>query len=60
MDVKGVHRNDKIIAEQLRKTGRPVLLLVNKAEGMQRAAVTNEFFVVGYRRAAANLLSTWR
>ena len=32
---------------QLRKTGRPVLLLVNKAEGMQRAAVTTEFYELG-------------
>jgi len=44
---QGCTPQDKIIAEQLRKTGRPVLLLVNKAEGMQRAAVTNEFFELG-------------
>jgi GTP-binding protein len=31
----------------LRKTGRPILLLVNKAEGMQRTRVTNEFFELG-------------
>lgn len=44
---QGCTPQDKIIAEQLRKTGRPVLLLVNKAEGMQRIAVTNEFFELG-------------
>ena len=44
---QGCVPQDKIIAEQLRKTGRPVLLLVNKAEGMQRAAVTSEFFELG-------------
>ena len=44
---QGCTPQDKIIAEQLRKTGRPVLLLVNKAEGMQRVAVTNEFFELG-------------
>ncbi|MDO8414022.1 MAG: ribosome biogenesis GTPase Der, partial [Gallionellaceae bacterium] len=44
---QGCIPQDKIIAEQLRKTGRPVMLLVNKAEGMQRAAVTNEFFELG-------------
>jgi GTP-binding protein len=44
---QGLTPQDKIIAEQLRKTGRPVLLLVNKAEGMQRSAVTNEFFELG-------------
>ncbi len=44
---QGCTPQDKIIAEQLRKTGRPVLLLVNKAEGMQRTAATNEFFELG-------------
>jgi GTP-binding protein len=44
---QGCTPQDKIIAEQLRKTGRPILLLVNKAEGMQRAKVTNEFFELG-------------
>ncbi|RFC39293.1 MAG: GTP-binding protein [Candidatus Nitrotoga sp. LAW] len=44
---QGLTPQDRIIAEQLRKTGRPLLLLVNKAEGMQRAAVVNEFFELG-------------
>lgn len=44
---QGLTPQDRIIAEQLRKTGRPMLLLVNKAEGMQRAAVVNEFFELG-------------
>ena len=44
---QGCTPQDKIIAEQLRKTGRPMLLLVNKAEGMQRVAVTNDFFELG-------------
>ncbi len=44
---QGCTPQDKIIAEQLRKTGRPVLLRVNTAEGMQRVAVTNEFFELG-------------
>ncbi len=43
----GLTPQDKIIASQLRKTGRPVLLLVNKAEGMQRARVTAEFYELG-------------
>ena len=43
----GVTPQDTIIATELRKTGRPVLLLVNKAEGMQRARVTAEFFELG-------------
>ncbi|MDQ3267677.1 MAG: ribosome biogenesis GTPase Der [Pseudomonadota bacterium] len=44
---QGLTPQDRIIAEQLRKTGRPLLLLVNKAEGMQRAAIVNEFFELG-------------
>ncbi len=44
---QGLTPQDKIIATQLRKTGRPVMLLVNKAEGMQRTRVTNEFFELG-------------
>ncbi|MBI5658295.1 MAG: ribosome biogenesis GTPase Der [Nitrosomonadales bacterium] len=43
---QGVTPQDKIIAEQLRRTGRPLLLLVNKAEGMQRAAA-GEFYELG-------------
>ncbi len=38
---------DRIIATQLRKTGRPLLLLVNKAEGMQSARVTVDFHELG-------------
>jgi GTP-binding protein len=44
---QGLTPQDNIIANLLRKTGRPVHLLVNKAEGMQRARVTNEFFELG-------------
>ncbi|GAB4122343.1 MAG: ribosome biogenesis GTPase Der [Sideroxydans sp.] len=43
----GLTPQDKIIATQLRKTGRPVLLIVNKAEGMQRARATAEFHELG-------------
>ncbi|HEX5364428.1 MAG TPA: ribosome biogenesis GTPase Der, partial [Gallionella sp.] len=43
----GCTPQDMIIAEQLRKTGKPILLLVNKAEGMQRARVTIDFFELG-------------
>ncbi len=43
----GCTPQDTIIAEQLRKTGKPILLLVNKVEGMQRARVTAEFFELG-------------
>ena len=43
----GCTPQDAIIAGQLRKTGKPVLLLVNKAEGMQRAKVAADFFELG-------------
>jgi GTP-binding protein len=43
----GVTPQDRIIATQLRKTGRPLLLLVNKAEGMQSARVTIDFHELG-------------
>ena len=43
----GCTPQDAIIAEQLRKTGKPIMLLVNKAEGMARAKVTADFFELG-------------
>jgi len=43
----GCTPQDIIIAGQLRKTGKPILLLVNKAEGMQRARVAADFFELG-------------
>lgn len=43
----GCTAQDAIIAQQLRKTGKPIMLLVNKAEGMVRARVTAEFFELG-------------
>jgi GTPase len=44
---QGLAAHDKIIAEQLRKTGRKILLVVNKTEGMATAAVTAEFHELG-------------
>ncbi|MEQ1913683.1 MAG: ribosome biogenesis GTPase Der [Sideroxydans sp.] len=43
----GLTPQDRIIGTQLRKTGRPVMLLVNKAEGMQSARVTADFHELG-------------
>jgi len=40
---KGLAPQDRNIAEMLRKTGRRVLLTVNKAEGMNTGVVTAEF-----------------
>ena len=40
---QGLTPQDRTIAEQLRKTGRKIWLVVNKAEGMQPATVNAEF-----------------
>ena len=48
VDVRqGVAGQDRNIADMLRKTGRPVLLTVNKAEGMNLGVVTAEFHELG-------------
>ena len=39
----GVTPQDKAIAERLRRTGRPLLLVVNKGEGANRAVFAAEF-----------------
>jgi len=44
---QGVTAHDKIIAEQLRKSGQKILLVVNKTEGMATAVVTAEFYELG-------------
>jgi GTP-binding protein len=43
----GLTPQDKLIADKLRRAGRPVLLAVNKAEGMRREVVTAEFHELG-------------
>jgi len=43
----GLAPQDKVIAELLRRSGRPVHLAVNKAEGMNRALVAAEFHELG-------------
>ncbi|MDP3482266.1 MAG: ribosome biogenesis GTPase Der, partial [Sulfuricella sp.] len=44
---QGLTAQDKIIADQLRKLGRPLFLAVNKAEGMRRDVVAAEFYELG-------------
>ena len=44
---QGLTAQDKIIADTLRRAGRPLWLAVNKAEGMRREVVTAEFFELG-------------
>ena len=43
----GVTAQDAAIAERLRKCGRPMLLVVNKGEGAQRAVFAAEFHELG-------------
>ncbi len=40
---EGMTAQDRIVAQQLRETGRRIWLVVNKAEGMQPATVSAEF-----------------
>ncbi|GDX60588.1 MAG: ribosome biogenesis GTPase Der [Nitrosospira sp.] len=44
---QGLTSQDKIIAEQLRKIGRKIFLVVNKTEGMATSVVTAEFHALG-------------
>jgi GTP-binding protein len=51
VDVRsGVVPQDKVIAELLRRSGRPILLAANKGEGMDRAVVGAEFHELGVWR----------
>jgi GTP-binding protein len=43
----GITPQDKLIAERLRRTGRPVFVTVNKAEGMDSGVVNAEFYELG-------------
>ena len=43
----GMTPHDQQIAERLRRAGRPVHLVVNKAEGMNRALAASEFHALG-------------
>ncbi|QDX81175.1 ribosome biogenesis GTPase Der [Denitratisoma sp. DHT3] len=44
----GLTPQDKVIADRLRRSGRPLHLVVNKAEGMNRAIVAAEFHELGF------------
>ncbi len=44
---QGLTPQDKVIAEKLRRSRRPVILVVNKCEGMNRAVVVAEFHELG-------------
>ncbi|MBI1889046.1 MAG: ribosome biogenesis GTPase Der [Burkholderiales bacterium] len=44
---QGITPHDKTISDFLRKTGRPVLLVINKAEGMKYTSVAADFYELG-------------
>ncbi len=44
---QGLTPHDKTITDFLRKSGRSVMLVVNKAEGMKYTSVTAEFYELG-------------
>ncbi|MBR7782999.1 ribosome biogenesis GTPase Der [Undibacterium luofuense] len=44
---QGLTPHDKTITDYLRKSNRPVMLVVNKAEGMKYTSVTAEFYELG-------------
>ena len=44
---QGITPHDKTITDFLRKSGRAVMLVVNKAEGMKYTAVTADFYELG-------------
>ena len=44
---QGLTSQDKIISKQLRKTGRKIILAVNKTEGMATSVITAEFHELG-------------
>ena len=44
---QGLTPHDKTITDFLRRAARPVMLVINKSEGMQYTAVTAEFYELG-------------
>lgn len=50
---QGITPQDSTIADYLRKTGRKILLVVNKAEGMKYTSVATDFYELGLGDPAA-------
>ncbi|MCK4905636.1 ribosome biogenesis GTPase Der [bacterium] len=45
---EGLHNWDEEICQLLRKTGKPIILVVNKIEGNKREALSGEFYKMGF------------
>lgn len=43
----GLTANDEIVAQKLRESGKPILLVVNKVDGLDPEMVTGEFYQLG-------------
>ena len=43
----GLTGGDEIIAEQLRRTGKPITVAINKSENLEKASAGAEFYVLG-------------
>ncbi|MDH3342958.1 MAG: ribosome biogenesis GTPase Der, partial [Gammaproteobacteria bacterium] len=46
----GLTSADEVIAEQLRRTGKQITLVVNKCDGLDERVVSSEFFSLGFSR----------
>ena len=50
---QGLSPHDRVVAQYLRRCGRPVLLAVNKSEGMKYTAAVSEFYELGLGEPAS-------
>ena len=57
---QGVTPQDRNIAELLRRSGRPIVLAANKAEGLPPERAASEFYELGLGRAAPDVVRARR
>src|SRR5262245_12741207 len=50
---EGLTAGDEIVAETLRKSGKPVIIAANKSESRAAAATENEFYALGFGEPVA-------
>jgi GTP-binding protein len=50
---QGLSPHDRVVAQYLRRCGRPVILAVNKSEGMKYTAAVSEFYELGLGEPAS-------